>query len=133
MFMQTPIASKIWLLLPVLLIAIQVKADGTEEINSNNEICKGKVESLQQCHWIEGTVSIYNGTPSIRIRQRTSKRIYAVGPAEQEWMPIELKSKLTVDNAIDADIKICPIRKGWQRGLTVVCIDESHIKKIREK
>ena len=129
--MQTPIANKIWLLLAAFLIASQVMADGTEDINPNNKICKGKVESRLQCRWIEGTVSIYNGTPSIRIRQRGKKHLYAVGPAEQEWMPADLRSKLTVDNAIEADIKICPISKGQQRGLPVVCIDESHIKKIK--
>jgi hypothetical protein len=129
--MQIPIANKIRLLLPAILIAGQVMADGTEGIEPNNEICKGKVESLEQCRWIEGTVSIYNGTPSIRIRQHGSQHLYAVGPAEHEWMPADLRSKLTVDNAIEADIKICPIGGGQQRGLPVVCIDESHIKRIR--
>gem|GEM_PF-3809014 len=130
--MQILMVNKVWLLVPGLLIASASMADGYEAFNSEKGICKGKVESLQECRWIEGTVSIYNGTPSIRIRQHKSKKVYAVGPAEQEWMPDELKSKLTIDNEIQAHLKICPISKEKQKGLPVVCIDESKIHRVIE-
>lgn len=130
--MQILMANKVWLLIPLLLIANQSMADGHDVINSEKGICRGKVESLQQCHWINGTVSIYNGTPSIRIRQHKSKKVYAVGPAEQEWMPDELKSKLTVDNKIDAHLKICPISKDNPKSLPIVCIDESKVRRVIE-
>ena len=126
-------ANKSWLFAPLLLAVGGVFADGQEAQSPNSEICKGRVESSQQCHWIDGTVSIYNGTPSVRIHQRGSKRVYAVGPSEQELMPSDLKSKLTVDNAIDAKLRICPMNKQKQKGLRVVCIDEAKIQKISER
>ena len=101
-------------------------------MDQEHAVCRGKVASLQQCHWIDGTVSIYNGTPSVRIRQHASKTVYAVGPAEQEWMPSDLKSKLTVDNAIDARFRICPISKHKQQGLKVVCVDDVKIRKVTQ-
>lgn len=116
----------------MLLVAAGAMANAREATPREPGICQAKVESVQQCHWIDGTIAIYNGTPAIRIRQRGSKRIYAVGPAEQEWMPSELKSQLTVDNAIDARFRICPIRKEKQKGLSVVCVDKAKIVNIRD-
>ena len=117
--------------LSVLLLAACAMANAQETTHRDNGICQAKIESVQRCHWIEGSMAIYNGTPSIRIRQRGSKRMYAVGPAEQEWMPSELKSKLTVDNAIDARFRICPIYKEKQKGLSLVCVDKAKIVNIR--
>lgn len=116
----------------MLLVMGGAMADSREAVPHDAGICQAKVESMQRCHWIDGTIAIYNGTPSIRIRQRASKKIYAVGPAEQEWMPSELKSKLTVDNTIDARFRICPISKERQKGLSVVCVDRSKIVKIED-
>jgi hypothetical protein len=130
--MQTPMPNKAWFLVPLFLSAASAFADVHEVSESNREICKGKTEYQQQCKWIDGTISIYNGTPSVRIHQRGSKRVYAVGPSEQELMPSDLKSKLTVDNAIDAKFRVCPLRKKNQ-GLKVVCIDEAKIEKVSER
>lgn len=125
-------AIKVWLLAPLLFAAGGVFADGQETRSQDREVCKERAESLGRCHWINGTISIYNGTPSVRIRQHGSKHMYAVGPSENEWMPSDLKAKLTIDNAIDAKLKICPFRAQNQRGLRVVCIDEAKILKISE-
>ena len=108
----------------------QAVANGPETGGDNKAVCKGRIEAPRQCRWIEGTVSIYNGTPSVRIRQRGSRRVYAVGPAEQEWMPAELKSKLTVDNGIAGHFKVCPISEKPQKGLRAFCIDEAKISRI---
>ena len=116
----------------MLLVAGSAMATAREATPPDQGICQAKVESVKRCHWIDGTIAIYNGTPAIRIRQRGSKRIYAVGPAEQEWMPSELKSQLTVDNAIDARFRICPIREEKQKGFGVVCVDKAKIVKIRD-
>lgn len=116
----------------MLLVTGGAMAHGHEATLREQGICEAKVESMQRCHWIDGTIAIYNGTPAIRIRQRGSKRIYAVGPAEDEWMPSELKSQLTVDNAIDARFRICPIRKEKQKGLSVVCVDQAKVVKVRD-
>ncbi|WLI89335.1 hypothetical protein Q4S45_22015 [Massilia sp. R2A-15] len=126
-------ANKIWLLVPLLLSAVSAVADVQEVPGANSAICKGRIEYQQQCTWIDGTISIYNGTPAVRIYQRGSKRVYAVGPSEQELMPADLKSKLTVDNEIDAKFRVCPLNKKNQRGLKVVCLDEAKIEKIRER
>jgi hypothetical protein len=123
-------ASRSWFFLTALLAAGRALGNGQELIDTNKEVCKGRVESSRQCRWIHGTVAIYNGTPAIRIRQQRSKNIYAVGPSEEELMPAELKLRLTIDNAIEAQFKICPIDKMKKKGLPVVCIDEVKIRNI---
>lgn len=126
-------ANRFWLLVPLLLSAVSAFADAQEAPDANRAVCKGRVEYAQQCKWIEGTISIYNGTPAVRIHQRGSNRVYAVGPSEQELMPSDLKSKLTVDNEIDARFRVCPVSKKNQKGLRVVCVDEAKIHKINER
>ncbi len=91
-------------------------------------ICHDKPQVSPQCRWIRGTLAIYNGTPPIRIKQRGTKKVLAIGPSEDEWMPADLKAKLTLDNAIDARLKICPFPKS--RGLQVVCVDQAEIVRI---
>lgn len=77
-------------------------------------------------------MSIYNGTPPVRIVQRHGKRVvYAVGPSEHELMPAELKSRLTVDNAVDAAFRICPFARRAERGMPRVCVDAvRHVKVV---
>jgi hypothetical protein len=125
-------ANKTWLLALLLLFTGSAFADGQDVQNANRGVCKGHVEEPQQCRWIDGSVAIHNGTPSVRIRQHGSKRTYAVGPSEQELMPLELKSKLTISNTIDAKLKICPLTKQKQAGFRTVCIDEAKILKVTE-
>jgi hypothetical protein len=123
--------NKAYLLVCLLLVIGSTLANG-QQSEQEKGICQGKVESMLRCHWIDGSVAIYNGTPSIRIHQLRSKRVYAVGPAEQELIPSELKSKLTLNNAIDGKFRICPFVSGKQKGLRSVCVDEVKILKITD-
>ncbi|GLQ95789.1 hypothetical protein GCM10007863_02070 [Dyella mobilis] len=94
-------------------------------------VCTGRVEAPQQCRWMAGRVQVGNGTPAIRITQQGGHRVYAVGPSEHEWMPDNLRSRLTLDNAVQADFRICPIHRSQPNGLREVCVDEvKHLKVI---
>ena len=128
--MQILTVNKTWLFLSFMVMMNQTMANGPETGDGNEAVCKGRTEAPRQCRWIDGTISIYNGTPSVRIRQRSTRKIYAVGPAEREWIPAELKSKLTVDNGVTGHFKVCPIDKKPQRGLRAFCIDEAKISRI---
>ena len=123
-------ASKIRLFLAAFFLAGQATVEGQERTDPSKGVCKAREEASRHCRWIDGTVSIYNGTPSIRIRQRKTGKMFAAGPAEQEWMPADLKSKLTIDNAIEARLKICPLGRAQRKGLPVVCIDEARVRKV---
>ena len=97
-----------------------------DEATSPVGICHDKPKVSVNCHWIRGKVAVYNGTPSIRIKQ--GKKMFGVGPVEEEWMPSDLKAKLTPDNEIDARMRVCPFPK--DAGMPMVCIDQAEIKKV---
>jgi hypothetical protein len=82
---------------------------------------------MSRCRWIDGTLEVYNGTPPIRIRQRGSRRVYGVGPAEREWMPDDLRARLTPENSVSARLRICPIHDRLAHGLAEVCIDQARV------
>jgi hypothetical protein len=120
--------NKAWLVALLPLAAGSGLAEEPGAAERSSGVCEGQVEAPQQCQWIDGTVSISNGTPAVRIRQRGSQRVYAVGPSEQELMPADLRAKLTLDNAVDGRLRICPLKRHQPRGLRVVCIDEARLK-----
>jgi hypothetical protein len=97
-----------------------------DDAASTGGICLGKPQVSPHCHWIRGKVAVYNGTPSIRIRQ--GRKVFGVGPVEEEWMPPDLKAKLTPENEIDARMRICPFAKPG--GMPMVCIDQAEALKI---
>lgn len=76
-------------------------------------------------------MAVYNGTPSIRIKFRGVKKLIAVGPAEDEWMPDELKKKIQPETAISAKFLLCPLPKKERQLMSTVCIDA--VKDIQEK
>jgi hypothetical protein len=87
-------ANKTLLLLCLATVSVQAWADGTPDTAAKGA-CGGHIASPAHCHWIDGTMSIYNGTPSVRIHQQGGKQVYGVGPSEDEWMPDSLKGQLT--------------------------------------
>ena len=107
------------------LLANDSRADG--DASASGGVCAGKVQSMARCRWIDGTLEVYNGTPPIRIRQHGRRHVYGVGPAEQEWMPDDLRSRLTPDNSVSARLRICPIHERPARGLAEVCIDQARV------
>jgi hypothetical protein len=116
--------TRAWLFAFGLIVSGQGLAYGAGDGVLSMAVCQGHVEAPAQCRWIAGKMSIFNGTPAVRIHQRGSKKVYAVGPSEHELMPDELKSKLTLDNEIEADFRVCPIYKFQKNGLREVCVDD---------
>lgn len=126
--MRTLAASSAILACAAALLANDCRADGNAA--TSGSVCAGKVESMAHCRWIDGTLKVYNGTPPIRILRRGSRQIYAVGPAEQEWMPQDLRSRLTPDKSVTARLRICPIHERPVRGMSEVCIDEARVHAV---
>ena len=85
-------------------------------------VCHERVPAATRCHWLTGTVAIYNGTPAIRIRADRGGPMLAVGPSEDEWMPNELKSALHLDQPLRGQLLICPLPRTGPRGLRRVCV-----------
>jgi hypothetical protein len=128
--MQTPTANKISVFFLAFYFASQALADGLIPARKITEACGMNSVSAKQCYWLKGTISIYNGTPPIRIKPNGKRKTYAVGPAEQEQMPDKLKATLTLDNSITGKFLLCPLPVSKPRGFKMVCVKKAIMQKI---
>jgi hypothetical protein len=103
------------------LLPLAAHADG-QPVGPEQGVCKDRVPAAARCHWITGTVAIYNGTPSIRIRADRGGAMLAIGPSEDEWMPDELKSALHPDQPLHGRMLVCPLPQSQPRGFRRVCV-----------
>lgn len=131
--MQTPTANKVSVFILLFYFVSQALADGVNLSQETSDVCGASSATAKQCYWINGTISIYNGTPSIRIKQPGKRKTYAVGPAEQEQMPVKLKSTLTLDNSITGKFLICPLPVSKPRGFEMVCVQKAIMQKINTR
>jgi hypothetical protein len=88
-------------------------------------VCQRHMSPPPRCRWVTGTVAIFDAAPAIRLRQRGVRRLSAIGPPDQEWMPDNLRAALGVDNAVEGRLKICPIGRARDAGLRMLCVDEA--------
>jgi hypothetical protein len=130
--MQTLTANKVSVFFLLFYFAGSALANDESISRETSNFCAER-PAYGRCHWIKGTVSIYNGTPSIRIKLHENRKLYAVGPAEQEQMPVKLKAKLTLDNSITGKFLICPLPVSKPRGFEMVCVQKAILQRINNR
>lgn len=102
------------------------------EINASAG-CKTNPVVVGQCFMVKGTVSLHNGTPSMRIHPDKGRRILAVEPAENEIAPPELKEKISFDRDIHANLLVCPLSPRKKGAIQSVCIESAKNIEVHEK
>lgn len=91
--------------------------------------CKSNPAIVGRCFSVEGRVSIYNGTPSIRIAPKGTKRLLGVVPSEEEIMPSPLKEAVGLDRDAFAEMEVCPLTESKRGQMQLVCVESArHIK-----
>jgi hypothetical protein len=88
--------------------------------------CKENPAVVDKCFTIHGRLSIYNGTPGVRIWQVGTKRMFGVVPSEDEIMPAPIKKHISPDSRIFGDFLICPFTKEKVGVMRYVCIDSAN-------
>jgi len=84
---------------------------------------------IPQCFFLEGRVSVYNGTPSIRIAPKGTKRLLGVIPPEDEIMPSNLKDAVGLDRDAFAEMEVCPMSESKRGHMQFVCVESAqHIE-----
>jgi len=84
------------------------------------------------CHWIDGRLTLGNGTPAIRIWPRGTHRLLGVTTADsksesRKALPAALWTFLHHNRTtrVWGSFKVCPIaadRRGWMRPVTVIAV-----------
>jgi len=123
------------LFVSLLLTLVSPGARVTREPKS----CRTRPDVLGKCFRIHGRLSVYNGTPSIRLSPQGSKRLLGIidpkdtsnapGPSV---LPEEIKSKLDWDKNVFGDFLVCPLTRSHPGKMQTVCIESGQNLMVRE-
>ena len=112
---------RIFIIVILLLLSSLVYAE--------NEICKGNPEVVGSCYETRGRISVYNGTPSIRMWKVGTNRMLGIVPSENEIMPDIIKKHIDFGTEIFGDFVVCPFTEEKPGYMQMVCIESG--KNIR--
>ena len=124
------------LLALALLIALSVVGESRlREAPS----CSTRPDLNGKCFNVHGRLSVYNGTPSIRLWPLGSKRLLGVldpndvssapGPTV---LPDDIKLKLDWNKDVFGDFLVCPLSKGQPGRMQTICLESGKHLTVRE-
>ena len=118
--MQIHMGNKFAAILAILL-ASPVWANHRDD--KPRAVCAQSQIVEKKCRTVEGVLEVFNGTPSVRLSIKGRKKIYAVGPPENELLPSALREKLTPESKTEGKFFICKINRKIKNGFQEICID----------
>ena len=109
----------------MLLSAWVTTATASETPIDPSKGCRKNPAVVGQCFSVKGRVSVYNGSPSIRIAPKGTKRLLGVVPSENEIMPSALKEAVGLDRDAFAEMEVCPMTKSERGHMRLVCVESA--------
>ena len=101
--------------------------------------CKHRPDVVGKCFNVHGRLSVYNGTPSIRLWPLGTRRLLGIidpkdvsnapGPT---ILPLDIKSKLDWNKDVFGDFVVCPLTVSKPGKMQTVCIESGKNLSIRE-
>jgi len=101
--------------------------------------CRTRPDVVGRCFNVHGRLSIYNGTPSIRLWPIGSKRMLGVldptdissapGPSV---LPDDIKQKLDWNKDVFGDFFVCPLSRRQPGRMQTICLDSGKHLNVRE-
>lgn len=89
------------------------------------ELCEDKSRFVDPCFKVHGRLSLFNGTPGIRIWKIGTKRMLGVindGDSDEKRLPPDIAKLVTVDAHIYGDFEVCPLTKQQSGKMQMVCL-----------
>jgi len=101
--------------------------------------CRARPDVVGRCFSVHGRLSVYNGTPSIRLWPLGSKRLLGVldpndvssGPGPT-ILPDEIKLKLDWNKDVFGDFFVCPLSQKQSGRMQTICIESGKHLIVRE-
>ena len=91
--------------------------------------CRTRSDLVGKCFVVHGRLSVYNGTPSIRLWPIGTKRLLGVFDPEdisavpdRNTIPASIGSKLNFDKDVFGNFLVCPITRSRSGRMQTVCI-----------
>jgi len=123
----------------VVFLLLALVPSAASRINRAAQSCRSRHDVVGKCFRVQGRLSVYNGTPSIRLSPRNSKRLLGIidpndtsnapGPSV---LPEEIKSKLDWDKHVFGDFLVCPLTRSEPGRMQTVCIESGKNLIVRE-
>jgi hypothetical protein len=93
-----------------------------------------------KCFKVHGRLSVYNGTPSIRLWRVGSKRLLGVidpedisGEPGPSTIPTSVRGKLDWDKDVFGDFLVCPLTRSRPGRMQTICIESGENLIVRER
>ena len=92
--------------------------------------CRARSDLVGKCFTVHGRLSVYNGTPSIRLWPIGTKRLLGIlDPTDisavpgSNTIPPSIESKLDFDKQVFGDFLVCPLTVSHPGRMQTVCIE----------
>jgi hypothetical protein len=100
--------------------------------------CRARSDLVGKCFTVHGRLSVYNGTPSIRLWPIGTKRLLGViDPRDpsavpgRDTLPESIASKLDFDKDVFGDFLVCPLTRSKPGRMQTVCIESGKSLVVR--
>jgi len=122
----------------LLLIAGGVPAQSPAKPPASS--CRARADLVGKCFTVHGRLSVYNGTPSIRLWPVGSKRLLGVldpedisGEPGPTTVPTSIEKKLDGDKDIFGDFLVCPLTRSKPGRMQTICIESGKNLIVRKR
>ena len=126
--------------LTLLMIVIACTMGAQSPTAETAETCRSRSDLVGKCFTVHGRLSVYNGTPSIRLWPIGTKRLLGVldptdisavpGP---NTIPASVASKLDFDKEVFGDFLVCPLTHSRPGRMQTICIESGKNLFVRSR
>jgi hypothetical protein len=102
--------------------------------------CRARSDLVDKCFNVRGRLSVYNGTPSIRLWPVGSRRLLGVRDSEDisgvpgpTSIPASIRERLDFDKEIFGDFLVCPLTRSRPGRMQAVCIESGKNLSVRQR
>jgi len=117
-------------LIVVALLLLIVTASAGARFFPQTSSCRARPDVVGKCFNVHGRLSVYNGTPSIRLWPIGTKRLLGIidptdpsNAPDPTVLPVEIKNQLDWDKDVLGEFLVCPLTHQQPGKMQTVCIE----------
>lgn len=102
--------------------------------------CRTRPDIVGRCFSVRGRLSLYNGTPSVRLWRVGTRRILGVtdteessGRPERPALPESIMEQLGWEKEMYGDFVVCPLTRSRPGVMQMVCVESGRNLFVRER
>jgi|ERR1041385_1348652 hypothetical protein len=121
------------------LLLLIVTASGNARFLPQAQSCRARPDVVGRCFNVHGRLSVYNGTPSIRLWPIGTRRLLGIidpndvsNAPGSTVLPVEIKNKLDADKDVLGDFLVCPLTRQQPGRMQTVCIESGKNLSVRQ-